>query len=109
MTLNSFPINADGSLGKKRVLVDFGQDLGIDGMTVDLEGNIYAAVRTANRFGIVVFTPEGKERAYIPTPDLPTNCCFGAGREASTLYVTAAKGLYRIGLAVAGYEPARGE
>jgi gluconolactonase len=106
MMLNAFPINADGSLGQKRVLADFGQNLGIDGMTVDVEGNIYAAVRNANRFGIVVFSQEGKERAYIPTPDLPTNCCFGAGREASTLYLTAGKGLYRIGLRVAGYNPA---
>ena len=109
MTLNAFPINGDGSLGKKRVLVDFGQNLGIDGMTVDVEGNIYAAVRNANRFGIVVFSPEGEERVYIPTPELPTNCCFGSGREASTLYVTAGTGLYRIGLKVAGYNPATGE
>jgi gluconolactonase len=109
MTLNAFPINADGSLGTKRVLVDFDQNLGIDGMTVDVDGNIYAAVRNANRFGIVAFSPEGKERAYIPTPDLPTNCCFGSGEEASTLYVTAGKGLYRIGLKVAGYNPATGE
>jgi gluconolactonase len=109
MTLNAFPIHADGSLGTKRVLVDFGQNLGIDGMTVDVEGNIYAAVRNASRFGIVVFSPAGKERAYIPTPDLPTNCCFGAGRDASMLYVTAGKGLYRIGLKVAGYNPATAE
>lgn len=107
MTLNAYPINFYGEpLGKKRVLVDFGQDLGIDGMTVDVEGNIYAAVRNAIRFGIVVFSQEGKERAYIPTAELPTNCCFGSGDESSTLYVTAGKGLYRIGLKVAGYNPA---
>ncbi|MDA1016483.1 MAG: hypothetical protein O3A00_18760 [Planctomycetota bacterium] len=29
--------------------------------------------------GIRVFTPAGKEVAYIETPKLPTNCCFGIG------------------------------
>jgi gluconolactonase len=106
MTLNAFPIRKDGSLGKKRVLVDFGSEVGTDGMTVDVKGNIYAAVRSEKRHGIVVFSPKGKERAYIPTPDLPTNCCFGTGKGASTLYVTAGKGLYRIRLKINGFHPA---
>ena len=109
MTLNAFPINDDGSLGKRRVLVDFGQQLGVDGMTVDVEGHIYAAVRSAERFGIVVYTPDGDELAYIPTPDLPTNCCFGRGSQAATLYVTAGTGLYRIQLNIPGYHPATAE
>lgn len=106
MTLNAFPINVDGSLGTKRVLVDFGKETGIDGMTVDIKGNIYGAVRSARRFGIVVFSPEGKERAYIPTPDLPTNCKFGRGPESKTLYITAGKGFFRIRLNIDGYHPA---
>jgi gluconolactonase len=106
MTLNAFPIRNDGSLGKKRVLVDFGSEVGVDGMTVDVKGNIYAAVRSEKRHGIVVFSPRGKERAYIPTDELPTNCCFGTGKEATTLYVTAGKGLFRVRLKIAGYHPA---
>lgn len=105
MTLNAFPIKKDGSLGKKRVLVDFGSETGTDGMTIDERGNIYAAVRAASRHGIIVYSPEGKELAYIPTADLPTNCCFGIGDEAQTLYVTSGKGLYRIRLAVKGFHP----
>src|SRR5690606_21153285 len=61
MTLNAFPIQSDGSLGTKRVLVDFGNESGIDGMTVDVEGNIYAAVRAGSRHGIIVYSPKGKE------------------------------------------------
>lgn len=109
MTLNAFPIEEDGSLGERRVLVDFGQQLGVDGMTVDVEGHIYAAVRSDERFGIVVYSPEGEELAYIPTPDLPTNCCFGRGSEATSLFVTAGTGLYRIRLSVPGYHPATAE
>jgi len=108
MTLNAFPVKQDdGSLGKKKVLVDFGKNVGIDGMTVDLRGNIYAAVRNAKRFGIVVFSPQGRERAYISTPSLPTNCSFGIDDQSKTLYITAGTGFYRIRLASEGYHSAK--
>lgn len=106
MTLNRFPVHADGSLGEKSVLVDFGQQLGIDGMTVDTAGHVYAAVRSAERFGIAVYTPDGKELAFLKTPGLPTNCCFGTGAEAKTLYLTVGTGLYRIQTTMTGFHPA---
>lgn len=104
-TLNAFPIDADGMLGPKRVLHDFGSEAGIDGMTVDTAGRIYAAVRIPARHGIAVFTPQGKEGAFLPTDELPTNCTFGRGPEAQTLYVTAGSGLYRIRLKATGHHP----
>jgi gluconolactonase len=103
MTLNAFRIRPDGDLGRKTVLVDFGDEAGIDGMTIDTQGNIYTAVRSEKRPGIIVYTPEGKELAYIPTKDLPTNCCFGRSNDAHTLYITAGTGLYRIKLKSLGY------
>jgi gluconolactonase len=104
MTLNAFPIAPDGGVGARRVLRDFGQEAGIDGMTVDREGRLYAAVRAASRFGVGVYSPEGEELAFLPTPELPTNCTFGRGSDAATLYVTAGGGLYRIRLRTAGAE-----
>lgn len=107
MTLNAFDVQPDGSLSrKKRVLVNFGDQTGIDGMTVDAEGRIYAAVRSADRFGIVIYSPAGRELGYIQTPALPTNCCFGRGEGQSTLYVTAGGGLYRIVLKAKGHHHA---
>lgn len=104
-TLNAFPIKDDGGLGSKQVLADFGEEIGIDGMSVDVEGHIYAAFRNPSRHGIAVFTPAGKEIVFIPTDPLPTNCTFGKGDELKTLYITAGEGLYRIRLNVAGYHP----
>lgn len=98
MTLNAFQIGRDGTLSDKRVLVNFGDQLGTDGMAVDPQGNIFAAVRSPDRFGIVVYSPKGEELDYLPTPQLPTNCCFGVGQTAQTLYVTAGTGLYEIRL-----------
>ncbi len=105
------PITADtvtgnGPLGKSKVLVDFGDKGGIDGMTVDQQGNIYAAVREPSRPGIVVFDPEGTEIAYIKTDEMPSNCCFGRGDELKTLYITAGGGLSRIPLSIPGFHPA---
>ena len=106
MTLNSFKISRSGQWSNKKVLVDFGDQLGIDGMTVDTTGNIYAAVRSAKRFGIVIFSPQGEELGYIETPELPTNVSFGRGAELSRLYITAGKGFYRIRTKAIGYHPA---
>ena len=52
---------------------------------------------------IVVESPEGKELGYIKT-EVPTNVGFGRGAEAKTLYITAGKSLYRIGLNKDGYQ-----
>ena len=106
MTLNAFRVKKDGALARKKVLVDFGDELGIDGMTVDQEGRIFAAVRSEERFGIRIYNPEGKELGYIQTPELPTNCSFGKGKGTQTLYITAGGGLYRIGLKATGFHPA---
>ncbi len=105
MTLNAFPILGPGQLGERKILVDFGKGAGIDGMTCDAAGNIYAALRNEKRFGIAVFAPSGEELAFLPTPELPTNCCFGSQRsdeESHRLYVTAGKGLYSIATREAG-------
>ena len=106
MTLNAFVVNDDGSLGVKTVLHNFGNETGIDGMTVDQEGHVYAAVRSQSRFGIVVFDKFGHELAYIQTPVLPTNCVFGRGDQQKTLYITAGSGLYRIRLGIQGHHAA---
>jgi gluconolactonase len=100
--LLAFPVKADGSVGEKKVLYDFGKDRGIDGMVVDAKGNIYGAAGDGKKGGVYVFSPEGKQLGFIPTPETPTNCVFG-GKDRKTLYVTAGKSLYRIGLNAEGF------
>ncbi|MEO2009877.1 MAG: SMP-30/gluconolactonase/LRE family protein [Pirellulaceae bacterium] len=106
MTLNAFSVNSDGSLGDKKVLHNFQAQTGIDGMTVDVQGHIYTAVRSEDGFGIVVFSKGGNRLAHIPTPELPTNCVFGRGKQSKILYITAGGGLYRIRLTIDGHHPA---
>lgn len=113
--LLAFTVTEDGTLGDKRLLHDFGPTRrGIDGMTLDREGNIYATAGSGADGGIYVFSPQGEHLAFIATPGTPTNCVFGIGDGASVLYVTAAVpagndrvaggwGLYGIKLRKAGY------
>jgi gluconolactonase len=109
--LDAFAVKTDGTLGERRILHDFGGGRGIDGMTLDTKGNIYATAGTGDKAGVYVFSPEGKQLALMPTPGDPTNCCFGGGADGGTLYVTAANskepgtkyGLFRIKLKAQGH------
>ena len=93
--LRAYPVEGDGSLGSCSVLHDFGAHRGIDGMCLDLEGNIVATA--GFRQGgpgpmIYVFAPSGQVLESHPTPfDRPTNCTFG-GPDLSTLYITTVGG-----------------
>jgi gluconolactonase len=114
MKVYAFRLNADGKVqGEGKVLIDFGAEPGCDGMTVDAKGNLYLAVRSLKRPGILVLDPDGKEAAFIPTgpaqpgakepKGIPSNCCFGIGAESKVLYVTVDVSLYRIPLKAEGY------
>jgi gluconolactonase len=95
-TLRSYPLKADGTVGKGRVLAKLpGRP---DGMTVDAAGNLYMTVDN----GVLVLGPDGKELGTIKTPERPANCCFGAA-DLKTLYITARKSLYRIKLNARGW------
>ncbi|MGE3808370.1 MAG: SMP-30/gluconolactonase/LRE family protein [Gemmataceae bacterium] len=115
MKVYAFPLGADGLInGPRRTLVDFGTEAGCDGMTVDKAGNVYLTARGLKRPGVLVINPEGKEIAFLPTGraqaadtkvpvGLPSNCTFGQGEDARTLYVTVDTSLWRIKLKNEGY------
>ncbi len=120
MNIEAYPLNADGSAGKRRVLVDFGDKGGCDGMCVDEKGHVYLTIREPTRPGVMVINPDGKEVAFIPTgpanqkttgPDaakiepvgMPSNVEFGLGDEINMLYITVDKSLYRVRLKAKGF------
>ena len=100
--LLAFPLKPDGTVGPKRLLHDFGKDRGIDGMCVDVQGNIYGAAGSGKTGGVYIFDPTGKQLGFLATPESPTNCVFG-DKDRKSLYVTAGKSLYRIKLRIAGF------
>ncbi len=103
MALQAYDLAPDGTAKFRKTLVDYAPFDGPDGLVCDKDGNLYVAVRAENRPGICVYSPAGKELAYIKT-EIPTNVGFGRGKDAKLLYVTAGKSLYRIRLNREGYQ-----
>ena len=89
----AYDIQPDGSLQGKRLFCD----LGSDGMTLDVEGNVYLTGR-----GVTVFDKDGVKIQQIEVPQGWTaNVCFG-GKDRDALYITASTCLYRIMTRVKG-------
>ena len=104
MELSAYDLKPDGSAEFRKTLVNYSPADGPDGLVCDQEGNLYVAVRDEKRFRIYVYTPSGKEIAYLPTPERPTNVGFGRGNKATDLYITAGGSLYRIKVEKPGYQ-----
>ena len=97
--LRSYPVE-DGALGKFEVMHDFGPHRGIDGMTLDSEGNIFATCGweiSGPGPMIYIFNPKGRIIETVRTPCMrPSNITFG-GKDLADIYVTSLEGhLYRI-------------
>ncbi|MCH7604220.1 MAG: SMP-30/gluconolactonase/LRE family protein, partial [Planctomycetes bacterium] len=117
MKVHRFRLDENGLVkGKRKTIVDFGEEAGCDGMTVDGKGNVYLTSRSLKRPGVLVVNSKGMEVAFIPTgqknqktdPDhpavgMPSKDEFGIGKESNVLYVTVDKSLYRIPLKAKGY------
>jgi sugar lactone lactonase YvrE len=104
--LMAFDLDARGAASNGRAVYDFVSGRGIDGMTLDAGGRIWATAGTADKAGVYVFEPDGKRQSarlakFVPISEEPTNCTFG-GKDRSVLYVTTRTGLYKLQTAVKG-------
>jgi len=96
--LVAFALDPEDRPGPGRLIHDFGDGTGADGLRVDVAGYVYAAAGALERgdAAIQVFDPRrpGEPVSTIPVPETPSNLAFG-GPEGRTLYVTATRSLYR--------------
>jgi gluconolactonase len=95
-----------GEVSRPRVIKDFGNGDGIDGMTITEDGRIVAAAGAGRLAGIYVYEPDGRPVAFLAVPESPTNVEFG-GADRKTLYITAGRSLYRIRTTLTGHVPGR--
>jgi gluconolactonase len=103
----AFPVEADGTLGKGRVLLDVTDSVIVrpglpDGLAVDVDGNLFAT----RPGGVYVISPEGKHLGTIVTGEATANCAFGD--DGRTLYITADTYLMRVRLTTTGLGFAKG-
>jgi len=93
----AFPLNADGTLGKGKMIHDAtadvkaNKDKGLpDGMKVDQKGNIFATAVN----GVYIFSPEFKLLGRIVTNDKTANC--GWGDDGTVLYLATNDKITRV-------------
>lgn len=110
--IRRYDLQPDGSVRNMRVHYDFSPGRSADGMSIDSQGNLYAAAgmnqlrgtaeTLATKTGVYVISPAGKLLKFIPiAEDYITNNAFG-GPDMKTLYVTAGKTLYKVRTDIAG-------
>jgi sugar lactone lactonase YvrE len=89
-----YDIAPDGTLTGKTLVVEQGSD----GMTLDVEGNLYL---TGN--GVLVFDKTGRQVDHIlvPSERWTANVSF-CGKDRRTLFITASTGLYSVRTRVQG-------
>ncbi|MGF1583174.1 MAG: SMP-30/gluconolactonase/LRE family protein [Gemmataceae bacterium] len=105
----SYPVEAPGKLGEGRVFCELrqaqkGGNSGGDGLTVDVKGNLYIT----SGLGLQVFSPKGEYLGVIEIPQRPANVTF-AGKNGTTLYVTARTAVYTVEMPIGGHQFARGK
>lgn len=97
----AFDVAKDGSIANQRVFHDgaawkapnYG---GPDGLTVDRQGNLFAA----RPGGVNVFAPDGTLLGAIEIGSTTSNCAWG--EDGSVLYITASTAVYRMELTTTG-------
>jgi gluconolactonase len=110
--IRAYDLLPDGTVRNMRVHYNFYPGRSADGMSIDSQGNLWAAAglhntrgtseTLATKCGVHVISPQGKLVNFIPIPeDTITNTAFG-GPDMKTLYVTAGKTLYKIRTEIAG-------
>ncbi len=110
--IRAYDLAEDGTVSNMRVHYDFSPGRSADGMSIDVEGNLWASAGLNNlrgsvetldtKCGVHVISPQGKRIKFIPiVEDTITNNAFG-GPDMKTLYITAGKNLYQVRTDIAG-------
>ena len=93
--LHRYRVQLDGSLEPVGVVYQF-TGRGIDGMAMDVDGNIYGAAGEGEQAGVYVIDPDKKKLlTFYAFPEKVYNVCFG--RETGhTLYVCSGGSVYQL-------------
>jgi len=105
----AFDVNDDGTLSNMRLLAKLHLEpqvryqetvtTGADGMTIDVNGNIYVATN----MGLQIFDPNGDYIGTVNLPIKPISAVFG-GDDMQTIYCTCATKIYSIRANVKGLQ-----
>ena len=103
--LHRYRVKPNGGLEPDGVLYDFSPDRGIDGMWLDVKGNIFGAAGKGETSGLFVISPGGKLLLHKPMPEFSANVVFG-GPDMRDVYLTASTSVYKMRSVTTGVRPA---
>jgi gluconolactonase len=83
------------------IVYNFIPERSIDGMWLDVEGNVYGAAGKDERTGLWVISPEGKLLLHKQMPEFATNVIIG-GPDGHDMYFTAGTSVYKMRTKIAG-------
>lgn len=104
--LLAYDLASDGSVRFRETIIDFSPEHGVDGMAIDVDGNLYVG-RPVEPWGVYIYGPDGLPKGHIPTPDPVRNVAFGRGEDANRLYITGGGSLYHVQIRSSGYHATR--
>lgn len=100
-----YDVQAPGVIDNERVLCKLTQPKGAtntggDGMTVDVEGNLYFT----SRLGVEIFSPDGDSIGLVRFPEQPANVTL-SGDDRKTMVATARRSVYTVKMPISGLAP----
>ena len=105
----AYDVSPDGSLHNKRLHINPDGYGALDGIAVDVQGNIWAGFGSSGQpdadltdlDGVRVFSPDGQPIGHIHLPERCANLCFG-GRHRNRLFMASSHSLYSLFVNVQG-------
>ena len=101
----AYDLSDEGTAIFRNIFVDFGvTPIKPDGLTIDMEGNLYVSLFNKQAgAGVKVYSPSGKELAFIKCPTAIQNVTFGRGKFINTLFMVGQDCFYKVKLETKGY------
>ena len=93
-----YDLNENGDVSNRKLFIDFPDEYGPDGMTIDKNGNLYVALRDESDPGIYIYNPDAELIDKISLSEVPSNVTFGKKENKNCLFITAGGSLYKIKL-----------
>jgi gluconolactonase len=105
----SYDVGSDGSVSNKTKLVDANGAGALDGLRVDVDGNLWCgwgsngspSAKSEDLDGVMVFNPQGNAIGFIRLPERCANLTFG-GAKNNRLFMASSHSLYALYLEAHG-------
>jgi gluconolactonase len=91
-----YDLDYTGEVSNGKIFIDYLNDFGPDGMTIDKDGNLYVALRDETNPGIYIYNSNAELIDKISLTEVPSNLIFGKGEDKNHLFITAGGSLYKI-------------